>query len=300
MKINLLTFFSTRPENDETANHFGVPAPSPALSTPVTTPQSQFICRLFWVMAVLLATSFPAVFAATANPQTHDQQWVNQVLTTVDDLWRGKSSHVIMTMQIKTRHYHRSMQMEGWSLGKEKSLVRILRPLREKGLATLKSGNHIFSYLPKTDRTIRLTSGMMMGAWMGSHLTNDDLVKESRMAEDYTATLSFEGRRGQQDVLEFTLIPRPDAAVVWGKVVLEVLADQFTPLRETFYDESMMVARRFAFSGVKTISGRQIPTVMRVEPADQPGEFTELLYQKMVFDLPLGEQFFSLSRLKAR
>jgi len=175
-----------------------------------------------------------------------------------------------------------------------------LRPLREKGVATLKSGNHIFSYLPKTDRTIRLTSGMMMGAWMGSHLTNDDLVKESRMAEDYIARLSFEGLRNEQQLFEFTLLPKPDAAVVWGKVVLEVLADGLIPLRETFYDEAMTVARRFTFSGVKNMGDRRVPTVMRVEPVDLPGEFTELVYEKMAFNINLDKSFFSLSHLKSR
>ncbi len=255
---------------------------------------------LRWILSVSLLLTGLAGFAESANTDRHNQQWVNRVLGTVDDLWRGKSSHIITTMRIKTRHYSRSMRMEGWSLGKEKTLVRILRPLREKGVATLKSGNHIFTYLPKTDRTIRLTSGMMMGAWMGSHLTNDDLVKESRMAKDYTAKLSFEGIRDGQKVLEFTLWPKADAAVVWGKVVLEVFADSFIPLRETFYDEAMIVARHFVFSAIKPMNGRRVPTVMRVEPADLPGEFTELVYEKMTFDIGLEDQFFSLSRLKSR
>lgn len=84
------------------------------------------------------------------------------------------------------------MTLESWSKGKEMSLTKVLKPLREKGTITLKSGNHIYTYLPKTDRTIRLSS-MMMGAWMGSHLTNDDLVKESRLEDDFDTEITFEG-----------------------------------------------------------------------------------------------------------
>ena len=53
---------------------------------------------------------------------------------------------------------------------------------------------------------------------MGSHFTNDDLVKESRLVEDYEIETSFEGTRVKVNRLwEFTLTPRPEAAVVWGK-----------------------------------------------------------------------------------
>ena len=145
-------------------------------------------------------------------------QRTTDILSEIDDLWRGKSSYTLATLNVKTKHYTRSMTMESWSKGKEKSLTRILTPLREKGTITLKSGNHIYTYLPKTDRTIRLSSGMMMGSWMGSHLTNDDLVKESRLEEDFDASITFEGVRNEQNIIEFSLIPKADAAVCFRLV----------------------------------------------------------------------------------
>jgi hypothetical protein len=223
-----------------------------------------------------------------------------EILRQVDDMWRGISSHTILTMQVKTFHYTRNMRLEGWSKGKEKTLVRILTPLKEKGTATLKSGNSIYSYLPRTDRTIRLTSGMMMGSWMGSHFTNDDLVKESRMEEDYDPSVSFEGRRDNQDIIEFTLIPKPDAAVVWGKVVVTVLADGYLPLIQYYYDEDMNIARTITFNKIKQMAGRPRPTIMRVVPADKQDEYTELVYEKLELDITLSDTFFSLSHLKRK
>lgn len=223
-----------------------------------------------------------------------------EILQQVDDMWRGDSSHTILTMRVKTAHYTRNMRLEGWSKGKEKTLVRILTPLKEKGMATLKSGNNIYSYLPRTDRTIRLTSGMMMGSWMGSHFTNDDLVKESRMDEDYEPTISFEGERDNKNIIEFTLIPKPDAAVVWDKVVLSVLSDGYLPLIEYYYDEDMNIARTITFSKIEQMAGRLIPTVMRVVPADKPDEFTEIIYEKLELNIKLSDAFFSLSSLKRK
>ncbi|MFT7414193.1 MAG: hypothetical protein ACI9FO_000851 [Methylophagaceae bacterium] len=222
------------------------------------------------------------------------------LLSHIDDMWRGKSSYAVTTMHVKTEHYTRSMKMEGWSKGKEQTLFRIIKPLREKGTTTLKSGNHIYTYLPKTDRTIKLTSGMMMGAWMGSHLTNDDLVKEARLEEDYDVTISFEGERDGQNIIEFLLIPKPDAAVVWGKLILIILAESHIPVVEYYYDEGMELARTISFTDVKLLGGRELPSTLRVVPADRPDEYTEFVYQQMQFDIAVSDNLFSLSSLKKR
>lgn len=233
------------------------------------------------------------------SPLSHaNSERVSSLLSEIDDLWRGQSSHALTTMQVKTEHYTRTMQMEAWSKGKEKTLVRVIEPLREKGTATLKSDNNIYTYLPKTDRTIKLSSGMMMGSWMGSHLTNDDLVKEARLEDDYDAEISFEGERNGENIIEFTLIPKPDAAVVWGKLILIIEATSHNPIVEEYYDEDMLLARTIKFTDLKQLAGRLRPSVMTVIPADKPGEYTEFVYQTLDLDVDLSDRLFSLSSLK--
>lgn len=235
-------------------------------------------------------------YADAASETTRVQALLNEV----DDMWRGKSSYAKTIMQVKTEHYTRTMKMEGWSKGKEQTLFKVLEPLREKGTATLKSGNNIYTYLPKTDRTIKLSSGMMMGSWMGSHLTNDDLVKEARLEDDYDATISFEGERNGQNIIEFTLIPKDDAPVIWGKLVLIIDADSRLPIVEFYYDEDMALARTFSFSDIKQLAGRQRPSVVKVVPADKPDEYTEFTYTELELDIELDDGLFSLSQLKKR
>jgi hypothetical protein len=247
-----------------------------------------------YILILLLA---PAITWAESSTE---QERISEILATVDDLWRGDSSYAVVTMQVKTEHYTRKMRMEGWSKGKEKTLFRVLEPLREKGTMTLKSGNHIYTYLPKTDRTIRLTSGMMMGSWMGSHLTNDDLVKEARLEEDYDAAISFEGMRDGHNIIEFTLTPKPDAPVVWGKLLLIIMADSYTPLVELYYDEDMDLARTFTFTDMKMLGGRERPAVLRVVPADEPDEYTEFVYEQLELNIPVNDAMFTKQSLKRR
>lgn len=252
---------------------------------------------LLTIISVLALLNF-SMDASFGQQNNASMKRAKDILRHIDDMWRGTSSHSVLTMQVKTAHYTRDMRMEGWSKGKDKTLVRILSPLKEKDTATLKSGDDIYSYLPKTDRTIKLTSGMMMGSWMGSHFTNDDLVKDSRMEEDYDPSISFEGNRDGQDIIEFTLIPKPDAAVVWGKIVAIVLAEDYMPLKYCYYDEEMNIARTMTFSRYEMLSGKIRPKVMRVVPADKPDEFTELLYEELELDISLEDDFFSISSLK--
>lgn len=223
-----------------------------------------------------------------------------EILDKVDDMWRGKSSRAVLTMKVKTANYTRAMTLEGWSKGKDMSLVRVTYPLKEKGTATLKTGSVIYTYLPKTDKTIRLTSGMMSGSWMGSHLTNDDLVKESRMTEDFDSIVTFEGKRDGAYVMDFSLTPKPDAAVVWGKITmtLHVEGDDYLPVTEVFYDEELKPSRTIVFKDIKIFGGRRLPAIMKVTPEDKPGEYTELVYESLDFEILLGDSFFSISQLR--
>jgi outer membrane lipoprotein-sorting protein len=221
-----------------------------------------------------------------------------KLLDKVDDIYRGESSWSKVSMKVVTEHWSREMKMEAWSKGKDRSLIRILSPRKEKGTATLKVGEKIWNYLPKVKRTILLPSSMMGGSWMGSHFTNDDLIKDGRLADDYDFKISFQGQRDGLDLIEISCIPKPDAAVVWGKIVVVVRASDEMPLRLTYYDEDMELARTMTFDEFKLINDRKFPTLTRMVPADKPGEFTEYRVSQIAFDVKLKDKFFSLRSLQ--
>ena len=180
----------------------------------------------------LLNTSLLVSLASPLQAQT-----AREIIDRVDRLLRGESSRGRVTMEITTAHWSRSLEMEVWSLGVEHSLVRVQSPAREAGTATLKAGQEVWNYLPRVDRTIKVPPSLMMGSWMGSHFTNDDLVKESRIVDDYDFEISFEGEREGVDVWEFQLTPRPEAPVVWGRIDEQVRKADLMPTWVRYYDE---------------------------------------------------------------
>lgn len=223
---------------------------------------------------------------------------VEKLLRRVDDMFRGEASTARLTMHVKTRHFERSLTMEARSKGTERSLIRILSPAKEKGITTLKVKDNLWNYLPKVDRTIKVPASMMSGAWMGSHFTNDDLVRESRFSEDYDYRLTERpDARGKGDYV-IELVPRPDTPVVWGKVVNRIRGADLLPVSTLYYDEKGVLVRTMTFEDLRDFGGRKLPAKMKLVPADQPDELTEVIYEELDLDAKLPDDLFSLRSLK--
>lgn len=257
-------------------------------------PRRSLLCAISLVLACGTVSGQDLTVPRTAEG-TID---VRGLVDRVDRLLRGESSHGTATMTVKTRRWTRSLTMEMWSQGANRFLVRMLAPPREAGTATVKSGNDIWNYLPRIDRTIKIPTSMMMASWMGSHFTNDDLVKESRWARDYEAEITFEGERDGVAVWEIRMTPVPDAAVVWGHIELEVRQSDLLPTRARYYGDDGALKRTMTFLEPREFSGRVVPSVLRMRPEDEPGEFTEIRYEKLEFNVEIDDARFSLAALR--
>jgi outer membrane lipoprotein-sorting protein len=240
-----------------------------------------------------------AAVAAQAPAPAFAQTDPVAIIDRVDRLLRGDSSHGVMSMEVVTENWDRSMTMEVWSLGTDYSLVRVESPRREAGTATLKAEDDIWNYLPKVDRSIKIPASMMGGSWMGSHFTNDDLVKDSRLVDDYDVEIAFEGDDPDGvAVWEFVLTPKPEAPVVWGRIEYRIRQRDYMPLWTKFYDEDGELARTMEHSAFTEMGGRLVPAVMNMFPADKPGERTTMRYEDIEFDVDIERSFFSLRNLQ--
>jgi len=136
----------------------------------------------------------------------------------------------------------------------------------------------------------------MGDSWMGSHLTNDDLVKENKVDELYD--LSIAAR--EDDRVTVLGIPKPDAAVVWGKIEYVVDVARMVPVKVLYYDEDGELVRTMSFGDVQKVSGRWLPLEMALQPEDKPDETTVLTYSDLTFDIDLPGETFSIRSLRRR
>lgn len=231
-----------------------------------------------------------------ARPVPAEELDLQALIKDVEQQYMGLSSHAISVMQVKTAHWDRTLEMEAWSLRRDYYLIQILEPAKERGVSTLKRDREIWNYLPKVDRIIKVPPSMMGGSWMGSHITNDDLVKASHVDEDYTFTL-LEETAGEYRI---ECLPRENAAVVWGKIIYRIGKQPRVPLEVDYFDEEMIQVRQIMFDKVQTIGDRIVPMRMTVLPLEKPGESTLFEYRELDFGVELEPAFFSLRRLKQR
>ena len=237
--------------------------------------------------------------SASAN-----DQGAREIVDRASRLLIGKRSTVAtMEMQITKQDFQRKIAIKFWSLGSSHILIRIDRPPEDAGSAILKVGNKIWCYLPKVNRTVEISSSTMMTPFMGSNFTLDDLVKQSRLADDYVITASFEEQRDGVAVSEYTLTPKPAAVVVWGKIILEIRQADRMPVRQRYYDEDGKLVRGLTFSEYKSVSGRLVPMRLVMQSMDKSGEQAveeaTITIERIIFDLPMAaDKIFSLQHLK--
>ena len=229
-----------------------------------------------------------------AGPQLN----ATEILEKVENLHRGLFSHGFMTMDIQTTHWHRVIFAEFWTQGKDRTLIKVLTPEKEKGTAILRSGAEVWNYLPRVKRLVKLPTSMMSAPCLGAHFNYDDLVKESRMAQDYQVQITFMGSRDSEPVLDITCIPKPGIAVIWGKIIVTVRQSDYLPLSLCYFDDADRQVRIMTFSDLKKFDGRTLPSRLTVAMTGKPAERTVLTYQDISFRHPVSERFFSPQTLQ--
>ncbi len=221
-----------------------------------------------------------------------------QIIQRAEDAIKGKvSSHSVMEMTIRSPDYTRTMKMESWTSGTSKALVRILSPAREAGNRTLKLGNDIWMYLRNTETTIRIPPSMMLQSWNGSDYTYDDMVREETLTKDYDITLTGTEQIGGVGCWTLQLIPKPNAPVVWGKIIYRVRKADDLPEQVEYFDERGKLMRTMVMSDFKVMGGRMIPTVWTMYNSDRTHS-TEIKMDEASFDVRIPASIFSLKELE--
>lgn len=241
-------------------------------------------------MGAALVVATGALIAPTPA-STQELPSMDEVVDHLDDLYRASSSRATMTMTVVRERGTRELTIESWSRGEDEALMVIRAPAREAGTATLRTDEGLWNYAPRADRLIRIPTGLLSESWMGSDFTNDDLMRETSYDEDYETALSWDERDGERHLL-VTMTPRPQAPVVYTRVLFWLTPDEWIPVAQEFYDEGDLV-RTMTFDEVATVAGRRLPMRMTLVPADRPDQRTVVRYQELELDVPVDAELFT-------
>ncbi len=222
----------------------------------------------------------------------------DDIIRKADDKSRGLSSQGTMTMTVVRPDWTRTITMKTWSKEKEYSLVLITAPAKDKGQVFLKVKTEMWNWVPSIDKTIKIPPSMMLQSWMGSDFTNDDLVKQSSIIVDYTHKLLGKEKVRNMDCYKIEMIPLPDAAVVWGKVIMWITVSGLDQWMAEYYDEDNKLVNVSNSYDVRKMGDREIPSRIEMVPKTKKGQKTIMQINDMKFNPHLHASFFSQQNMK--
>lgn len=217
------------------------------------------------------------------------------LLKKIDELYRSDTSIASMKMQIITPNWQRTLEMQSWTRGMDDTFIRVLSPRKDRGVATLKKDKEMWNYFPKINKVIKVPPSMMMGSWMGSDFTNDDLVREVSLVQEYHVDKVTDGGN-----FRLTLTPKQNTVTVWGKIEIVVNQQSLLPLEQSYFNEKGEKVRTMTFSEIREFSGKKMPAIMTMEPLNKSGHKTVIEYVDAQFDVALDKNVFTLRNLQKR
>lgn len=220
------------------------------------------------------------------------------IVKKADANMRGETSQAELLMITSRATWSREMAVKTWMKGSEFALILIQSPAKDKGIVFLKRGKEVWNWIPAIERVIKLPPSMMSQSWMGTDFTNDDLVKESSVVEDYVHTIIGDTIIQNKPCFIIQMIPKPETAVVWSKLVVCIDKKDFLELYTEFYDEDGRVVNIMNAYDIKEMDGRLIPTHFEMIPMDKKNQKTEIIYKRVIFNRTINNGFFTLNQMK--
>ena len=224
-----------------------------------------------------------------------------EIIQKADAKLRGESSFSEITITIVRPKWQKTMTMKSWSLGTDYSVSLVTSPAKEKGSVFLKRKNEVWNYLPSLERTIKLPPSMMTQSFMGTDLTNDDLVKQSSMVVDYSHKILKEEIVEGLNCWKLELLPNEEATVVWGKLIVWIDKSDYMQLKVEFYDEDEELVNLMNGYNFKMFGNKKLPSKIEFFPLEDEGNKTVIEYNSWEFDKEIPSNYFTtqyVSRLK--
>jgi hypothetical protein len=212
---------------------------------------------------------------------------------------RGNTSQAQIIIQTVRPSWSREMTVKTWMKGTDLAMILVQSPAKDKGIVYLKRKKEVWDWIPSLEKIIKLPPSMMSQSWMGTDFTNDDLVKESSVVNDYNHSIAGDTVIAGRSCYKILMLPKPEAAVVWGRLLVCIDKKDFLELHTRFYDEEGNLVNTMNASEVKTMDGRLIPTRFEMIPADKPGQKTVMIYKTIQYNRPLEDGFFTTEKMKS-
>ncbi|MGB0849654.1 MAG: outer membrane lipoprotein-sorting protein [Bacteroidia bacterium] len=217
----------------------------------------------------------------------------NQILKKAEDKLTSSTIVSEMDITITRPKWSKTMSLKTWGKGSDYAMAYVMAPDKDKGVVYLKSKSEVYNYLPKINKTVKLPAALLSQNWMGTDMSTDDLVKLTKLTSDYNASIDGSEMVSGRDCYKINLLPKDEADVLWGKLVLCIDKKEFVQMKTVFFDEDLEVVNTMTSSNLKNMGGKIMPSKMVMKPEGKKGHSTQVTYKSMKFNSPIPTSFFT-------
>ncbi len=211
--------------------------------------------------------------------------------------------HGTIQLELTRPDFSKTYAMEVWSQGGDKALIRIHQPEDEAGSGYLQNGDDLWFYDPEAGVPISLPASALSEDFLGADLSLQDFYAGTL---DESFNVELLGARGASDeesdvegdrVYQVSLVPKPEAPVVYGKIEIRVRGSDCATIRMDYYDQRDTLIRQAEFSRFETVgegdSQRVFPLRMVFDDLTQEGSRTVERIEDYAFGIELPENVFT-------
>lgn len=240
----------------------------------------------------LLITLLLTSMSWTQTPPTGEE-----ILRRVDANIGSDNKIATSEMIIHGRRGSRSIKSKSWIYGEEKSFTEYLAPAREAGTKMLKLEDQLWTYIPSTDRTIKISGHMLKQSVMGSDLSYEDMMEDPELLNLYDANVIEEETFLDRPCWVLELTAKVEEISYYSRKIW-VDKERYVSLKEERFARSGKLLKIFEVKEIRRIQNRWVPTHMVFKDALKSGKGTEYFIESIEFNADISEALFTKASLR--
>ena len=219
------------------------------------------------------------------------------ILMRIDQNLTSENRFYSSSMIIHGRRTSITFKLRTWTAGTKRSFTEYLFPVREQGTKMLKLDDQLWIYSPEADRIIQIAGHMLHQSVMGSDLSYEDLMEDSKLTDQYNAKVTGTEIIDDRNcwIIELTAFI-PEIAYHGRKLWVDM--ERYIPLREEMYAKSGTLLKRSQLLDIQRIDERWYPKKITFKDMLKEGMGTELIIDVIEFNIPIPDHVFSKASLK--
>ncbi len=210
---------------------------------------------------------------------------------------RGAQSTAEMSITTVRPSWERTMTAKLWNKGYRDELYSNYRSKARCRNGLYEKRRRYLEFCPSNKKLIALPAALVQN-WMGTDISNDALINAGSLTVDYTPSVIGSKVVSGQDCWVLELLPKPDAPVVWGKVIAFIDKASYVQLGGEFYDEDNFLITEMQASELTQFDGRKLPKIIKMIPSEDTESYTIIRYVSVDFTTPIPDSFFTKSNIK--